>query len=87
MKFTWDEHKRRSNLKRHKLNFADAVEVFQGPMRIFEDTRFDYGEQRWVGLGLLDNVVVVIVHTEVEDEIRVISMRKATTHEKELFYS
>ena len=87
MKFTWDEHKRRSNLKRHKLDFADAVEVFQGPMRIFEDTRFDYGEQRWVGLGLLGNIVVVIVHTEIEDEIRVISMRKATTHEKELFYS
>jgi uncharacterized DUF497 family protein len=46
MKFTLDAHKCLSNLKRHKLDFADAAQVFQGPMRIFEDNRFDYGEQR-----------------------------------------
>ena len=56
-------------------------------MRIFEDNRFDYGEQRWIGLGLLDVTVVVIVHTETEDEIRIISMRKATAYEQELFYT
>jgi len=87
MKFTWDEHKRLSNLKRHKLDFADAAQVFQGPTRIFEDTRFDYGEQRWVSLGLLGDTVVIIVHTETEAEIRIISMRKATVHEQELFFS
>ena len=87
MKFTWDEHKRLSNLKRHKLDFTDAAQVFQGPMRTFEDTRFDYGEQRWVSIGLLGVATVVIVHTETEVEIRIISMRKATAHEQELFYS
>lgn len=87
MKFTWDENKRQINLKQHRLDFADAEEVFRGPMRVFEDTRFDYGEQRWVGVGLLHILVVVIIHTESETEIRIISMRKATAHEQEIFYA
>jgi uncharacterized DUF497 family protein len=53
MKFTWDEAKRRRNLKDHRLDFADAEKVFNGIMRVFEDTRFDYGEQRGLVLGCL----------------------------------
>jgi uncharacterized DUF497 family protein len=53
----------------------------------FEDDRRDYGEQRWVTLGLLSEKVVVIVHTETEDEIRVISMREAEKDEQLLFFS
>jgi uncharacterized protein len=85
MNFTWDENKRCANLKKHQLDFADAEKVFSGAVRIFEDTRFDYGEQRWVSVGLLDLIVVVIIHTETETEIRIISMRKATNYEKENF--
>ena len=85
MKFTWDENKRRANLKKHQIDFADAEKVFNGAMRIFQDTRFDYGEQRWVGIGFLGLSVVVIVHTETETEIRIISMRKATSTEQTKF--
>ena len=53
----------------------------------FEDDREDYGEQRWVTLGLLRGKVVVIVHTETQDEIHVISIREADKDEQLLFFS
>ncbi len=50
------------------------------------DDRLDYGETRWVTLGVLHGKVVVIVHTESEDEIHVISMREADKDEQLLFF-
>ena len=84
--FTWHEQKRCVNLKEHRLDFIDAEEVFAGATFTFEDDRFDYGEQRWVTLGWLREVVVSIVHTETAAEIRVISMRKATKREQKIFF-
>jgi uncharacterized protein len=86
MRFTWHEPKRQGTLRRRSLDFADAGLIFAGPTFTFEDDREDYGEQRWVTLGLLQSTVVVIVHTETEDEIRVISMRKADKDEQLLFF-
>jgi uncharacterized DUF497 family protein len=87
MRFIWHEPKRQANLKKHGLDFADAERVFAGPTFTFEDDREDYGEQRWVTLGLLRDKVVVIVHTETEEEIRVISMREADKDEQLLFFT
>jgi uncharacterized DUF497 family protein len=50
-------------------------------MVLFEDDRFDYREQRLIGVGLLDDLVVLIVHVESDDTIRIISMRKADGNE------
>ena len=86
MKFSWDEPKRQANLAKHGLDFADAEKVFAGPMVLFEDTRIDYGEQRMIGVGLLDYLVVLIVHVENEETIRIISMRKADANETDLYY-
>lgn len=86
MNFIWDEPKRLSNLKKHGLDFADAVKVFSGPLVLFEDQREHYGEQRMVGIGILDYLVVLIVHVESDDSIRINSMRKADNDETELFY-
>jgi len=83
---TWDEPKRLANLAKHGLDFADATKVFAGPMVLFEDDRFDYREQRMIGVGLLDYLVVLIVHIESDDTIRIISMRKADGHETDLYY-
>lgn len=85
MKFMWDEAKRRSNLVKHRLDFADAPAVFAGIAFTFEDDRFDYGEQRFITLGMLKGVVVVIAHTERNEAIRIISMRKATKYEQKLY--
>jgi uncharacterized DUF497 family protein len=81
--FEWDEEKRRANIIAHGLDFADSWEIFEGPMLVGSDERKDYGEDRWIGIGLLKAVVVVIVFTERgEDTIRVISLRKALKHER-----
>ena len=86
MKIVWDGTKRRTNLKKHGLDFADAVHVLAGVTCTFEDTRFDYGEQRFVTLGLLHGTVVVMAHTETARETRIISMRKATRLEQALYF-
>ena len=85
MKFTWHEEKRQSNIRKHGLDFAQAHHVFAGATFTFEDMRFDYGERRFVSIGLLDDVVV-IVHTETDDEIRIISMRRANRHEQKRYF-
>jgi uncharacterized DUF497 family protein len=85
MRFEWDETKRKSNLRTHGLDFAEAELVFGGLTTLYEDDRFQYTEQRFVTLGLLRGVPDSIVHTESQDVIRVISLRRATHHET-LFY-
>jgi len=84
--FEWDEDKNRENIRNHGFDFADAWEVFEAPMRTALDTREDYGEARWNGIGLLGNRIVVVVFTERgEDTIRIISLRKALKHERKKF--
>jgi len=85
MKFIWDRRKNEANIKKHELDFADAYMVFETPMLAGLDDREEYGEDRWIGLGLMGSRVVVIVFTELEDTIRVISFRKATTDESKKY--
>ncbi|MDQ1523721.1 MAG: uncharacterized protein QOE47_1645, partial [Pyrinomonadaceae bacterium] len=70
-------------IHKHGFDFTDAWEMFESPMLTAPDTREDYGEERWVGIGFLRARAVVIVFTERSDgTIRVISMRKALKHER-----
>lgn len=50
-------------------------------MVLFEDHRMDYGEQRMVAIGLIQKLIVVVVHVEDDHTIRIISMREATRNE------
>lgn len=86
MEFTWSERKRAINLRLHGLDFVDAPKVFEGVTFTFEDDRFFYGEQRFITLGLLAGIPVSIAHTESEHEIRIISFRKATSSEAEIYF-
>lgn len=86
MRFEWDEEKNQENIRKHGFDFADAWEIFEAPMRAALDTREAYGEDRWHGIGLLGNRIVVVVFTErSEDTIRIISLRKALKHERTRF--
>jgi hypothetical protein len=85
MKFTWDEEKRMNNIKKHGLDFSMAHIVFQGVTFSRLDDRFDYGENRYQTMGFLEDVVI-IAHTETSDEIRIISMRKATKNEEKRYF-
>jgi len=86
MKFEWNEEKRKSNLIKHGLDFKDAEFVFEGLTFTLEDNRFIYDEQRFITIGILKSIVVVIAHTERNDMIRVISMRKASKNEEKIYY-
>ena len=87
MDFEWDERKRLTNLDKHGLDFVEAEEMFQGPMLVALDTRRDYGEDRWIGLGMSQGRVLVLLFAERNDgqSIRVISLRKALKHEQEAY--
>jgi uncharacterized DUF497 family protein len=86
MKFEWDEYKRRRNIRERKIDFVDVSSVFDGPMVVWLDTRKDYGEDRWIGIGFLRNLLVVVVYTELDSEtIRIISVRKADRNDRKIF--
>jgi uncharacterized DUF497 family protein len=83
MKFEWDERKNQINLAKHRFDFADAFRIFNLPMVVEFDEREDYDEDRYIGIGLLDGRVVVVVYTEADEEtVGIISLRKALSHER-----
>lgn len=86
MRYVWDEAKRKTNLEKHGLDFVDAEKVFNSPLVLFEDNRAAYGEQRMVAIGSLQTLIVVLVHIEDDNTIRIISMRQATRNETKLYY-
>jgi uncharacterized DUF497 family protein len=90
--FAWDETKRRANLRKHGIDFVDAAKIFRGLTFTAEDDREAYGERRFLTLGLLEDQVVSVTHTERGDtirmiSIRMISIRKATKHEARFYFS
>jgi uncharacterized protein len=87
MEFSWDNSKNKTNIKKHSIDFIDAIEMFQHPLLACIDNREDYGEERWVGIGFLKGIIAVIVYTEdnTKNSIRIISVRKATKNEGEKF--
>ncbi len=86
MDFEWDEEKNKANIRKRGFDFADAWEIFEAPMRTALDLREDYGEDRWKGIGLLGNRIVIVIFTyRNENTIRIISLRKALKHERKNF--
>ncbi len=84
--FEWDEKKRRANIRKHGIDFVDLPPLFDGVIITIEDTPFDYGESRYITLGLLKHHVIVVVHTDREGNIRIISARKATKNESKQYF-
>lgn len=79
MRFEWDERKNIANIRKHGIDFADAVDIFNHPMLTLIDDRAGYDEERWIAIGRLYAYVSVVVYTErIGDVIRIISARKAT---------
>jgi uncharacterized protein len=84
MKFEWDVAKNRANIRKHGFDFADAEKMFRGMLIVFLDTREDYGEERWLGLGIIGNLVAAIIFaTRGPETIRIISLRKADNEERQ----
>ena len=61
MDFEWDEDKRLANVRKHGIDFVDAITIFEGDTLTLEDNRFDYDELRLITLGLYEDRVIVVV--------------------------
>jgi uncharacterized DUF497 family protein len=87
MEFQWNESKRKVNLRKHGIDFIDVPEIFSGPLLTRLDTREDYKEDRWIGIGYVKTRVLVVCYVErtQNDVIRIISARKALNHERKYF--
>lgn len=81
MEFGFDEAKRLANIAKHDLDFRDADLVFAGPILLGAARALD-GEQRWLAVGMIENVYVTIIFTWRGEVIRLISMRKARRNER-----
>jgi uncharacterized protein len=78
---TWDDAKRRNNIKRHGVDFVGCEALFDGPTVSWDDDRAAYGESRINLLGWLHGTVMHMTYTERGDEPYIISLRKAEKHE------
>ena len=78
MNFEWDENKRRINITKHGLDFVDAWRIFEFQTLVFHDDREDYGEPRYLAIGLLDDRIVSMIYSQPNEFTRrIISLRKA----------
>ena len=83
---TYDESKRKANIGNHGFDFIGSESVFAGFTITRDDGRDSYGEIRLQTLGLLNGVVVFIVHTPRGDADHIISIRKAEKHEERIYW-
>jgi hypothetical protein len=84
---SFDPAKRASNLAKHGLDLAEADKVLEGLCAERLDDRYDYGEDRWISVGVLAGDVVVCVWADWGEEARIISLRKATANEQESYFT
>lgn len=73
MEFEWDEQKRDRVIEKHGVDLVDAALVFEGPVYTRLDRRSDYGEDRYLSIGIAKGKCVVVVHTERDGITRLIS--------------
>lgn len=83
----WDATKAASNLVKHKLSFEAAARIFSDPMRVdSQDARKDYGEDRWVAVGTVSELLISVVYTiRDENTLRLISARQANAKERKKY--
>ena len=85
--FEWDERKAAINLRDHKISFQAASRVFDDLFALIEqDLSEDYGEDRFLATGIIEDLLVTVVYTERGERIRIISARKANSDERRKYY-
>ena len=86
MNFEWDENKNKSNQEKHGIDFNDAKEIFEDNNRkTSPDLRYDYDEDRWITIGKLLDIIIVVVYTMRDTAYRIISARYAKKKERKSY--
>ena len=88
LEFEWRHAKAEINRQTHGVSFELAATIFRDPFAVeFLDDREDYGEERFVIIGMAEGEVLLFVaYTERDDRIRIISARRATRHEQDHYF-
>jgi len=86
--FEWDEEKAASNIRDHDgVAFEQAAATFSDTLAVaWIDEREDYGEERSALLGMTGGQLLYVAYTERGDNIRIISARRATRHEQDIYF-
>ena len=89
MHYEWDNDKAAANIRKHGVDFVDAITALEDANRVEEiDTRFTYGEERVQIIGMAPRGLLFVVMTlRDENTCRIISARKATRHEENRYYA
>lgn len=86
MDFEWDDQKNRQNIVKHGVSFEDACKIFDGFTLDAPDNRFDYGEERIISIGMIEDIaILVVVHTDRDGVCRIISARPAKRSERKIY--
>jgi uncharacterized protein len=88
LEFEWHDAKAEANFEAHGVSFDLAKTVFKDPFAVERlDDREDYGERRFVIIGMAEGrVVLFVAYTEREERIRIISARRATQNEQNDYF-
>ena len=85
--FEWDDAKAAANLARHGVSFEAARLAFSDAIAVArEDPRQDYGEDRFILLGMANNLLLHVAYTIRHERIRIISARRANSIEQRAYY-
>jgi uncharacterized DUF497 family protein len=92
MVFAWDENKNRINRRKHGVSFEAAARIFEDPNVVSYRDRVVAEEERWHSIGCAGGIaILLVVHTSEEpngeEEIRIISARKASARERALYHA
>lgn len=89
MQFEWDDEKNKTNIRKHGIDFDTAALVFadENRLEIFDEIHSD-SEDRYITIGMINDIVyiVMVVYTERENTVRLISARRATKQERSMYY-
>jgi hypothetical protein len=84
--YVWDEAKRKSNLRKHGLDFSDAYLIYENPDKCtYDASREDEYRLMDVAIAVIKGKLLTLVYTEQEDEVRVISFRNASREERKRY--
>jgi len=88
LEFDWDHAKAQTNLRKHRVPFLKACEVFKDGSRLeLADVSGDYGEERWIVLGRAGQKILSVVYTQRGQRIRLISARRADRNEQRTYWT
>jgi uncharacterized protein len=88
LEFEWHAGKAETNLRIHGVSFELATTVFKDAFAIeWQDNREDYGEERFVTIGMAEgSALLFVAYTERDNRVRIISARKVTQYEQDEYF-